>query len=253
MLQGCEEYKSTHSTRWNRAREFHLYDDTGYRYIDFWQEGGRALLGYKPKGVSQGMKNMLSKGIWSVTPHYLIARLEKKISLLLETYYLHTVVYTYADVCQYISSHIHSKKNEELDNQWDFWRPYTDIPDNVSYIVPILPFPWTPYPYCICGKDKTADMIEISSVITVALIRITDLLLNSKTVSKRPHLALASMWERNSIYLYYQGNCYQDDYERFSQMGILLPPHEKCPAIIPAVLSEYEKKLWFKAVNMCNH
>jgi hypothetical protein len=46
-----------------RAREYHLYDAAGRRYLDLYQDCGRAVLGHRPDGLSKAVQNTLSRGI----------------------------------------------------------------------------------------------------------------------------------------------------------------------------------------------
>lgn len=54
--------------RLKRAREYHFYDLHGRRYVDLWQEGGRFLLGRRPKGISLTLKNALDQGLSGALP-----------------------------------------------------------------------------------------------------------------------------------------------------------------------------------------
>ena len=43
-----------------RARDYHIYDESGRRYLDFYQDGGRAVLGHRPPNVAKTLKNVLA-------------------------------------------------------------------------------------------------------------------------------------------------------------------------------------------------
>ncbi len=66
-----------------RARGFYLYDYDGNRYLDCWQNGGRALLGHSPRGLSTRLKNVLSTGLLAELPSVHGRRLERALLRLL--------------------------------------------------------------------------------------------------------------------------------------------------------------------------
>jgi hypothetical protein len=51
-----------------RARDFHLFDLKGRRYLDLFRNGGRALLGHRPEKVYRDMKTQLQKGAVAEAP-----------------------------------------------------------------------------------------------------------------------------------------------------------------------------------------
>ena len=67
-----------------RAREFYLYDYRGRRYLDFWQNGGRAILGHRPNRLNTRLKNALSSGLLAELPSVYGARLARVVRQLLE-------------------------------------------------------------------------------------------------------------------------------------------------------------------------
>ncbi len=62
-----------------RARGFYLYDYAGRRYLDFYQNGGRALLGHRPAVLSSRLKNLLSSGLLAELPSIHGPRLERAL------------------------------------------------------------------------------------------------------------------------------------------------------------------------------
>ena len=65
--------------RINRARGGRLYTAEGVRWIDCWADGGRALLGHRPRGVSLRLKSAVEKGIFAPYPSVWGPRLEKAL------------------------------------------------------------------------------------------------------------------------------------------------------------------------------
>jgi len=65
-----------------RARDFHLYDFSGRRYLDLCLDGGRAVLGHKAGRIVGEMKNGLEKGLAAGYPSVYSQRLLKQIQRL---------------------------------------------------------------------------------------------------------------------------------------------------------------------------
>ena len=52
-----------------RARDFHLYLESGKRITDLWRMGGRMVLGHKPPRVLLELKNAAERGLFVPLPH----------------------------------------------------------------------------------------------------------------------------------------------------------------------------------------
>jgi len=62
-----------------RARGWRLYAEDGRRFLDLWQEGGRALLGAKGTGLGTEIKAAVDKGLAKPFPSIHERRLEKEL------------------------------------------------------------------------------------------------------------------------------------------------------------------------------
>ena len=66
--------RRTDTARWSRlplihrARGYRLYGAEGRRYIDFYQDGGRALLGHRPAGWTRIVKSTGNRGLFASYP-----------------------------------------------------------------------------------------------------------------------------------------------------------------------------------------
>lgn len=60
-----------------------MYDQRGKRYLDLYQDGGRGILGHRPSGLSNALKDALGKGGLAPYPSILERRLSKHLSDLL--------------------------------------------------------------------------------------------------------------------------------------------------------------------------
>lgn len=63
-----------------RARGYRLYGEDNKRYIDFYQEGGKALLGHRPPGWTRVLKSTGSRGLFASYPT-LFSRRARKAAL----------------------------------------------------------------------------------------------------------------------------------------------------------------------------
>ena len=70
----------------SRAREHRLYAVDGTRWADCWLDGGRALLGHRPAGLGQRIKNELDRGLTAPYPSRWEARLGKALHALFPGY-----------------------------------------------------------------------------------------------------------------------------------------------------------------------
>jgi len=70
----------------HRARGWRLYALDGSRYLDFWSEGGKTLLGRKNKGMSALAKACIDMGLVSDFPSVWTGRLEKALDSWLPGY-----------------------------------------------------------------------------------------------------------------------------------------------------------------------
>ena len=69
-----------------RARGFHLYTDKKKRLLDMYLNGGRAILGHKPKGIITKYKRELEHGIYGDLPTKTTTELKRALKLLFPDY-----------------------------------------------------------------------------------------------------------------------------------------------------------------------
>lgn len=63
-----------------RARGYRLYAEGGVRYLDMWQQDGRAICGHAPVRVRRAFENALARGQGGVLPGRWRVRLERALS-----------------------------------------------------------------------------------------------------------------------------------------------------------------------------
>ncbi len=160
-----------------RAREYHLYGYDGRRYLDLFQDEGRAFLGHRIAGLSTRIKNEISKGVLFSAPSPLETRLRKRLERRYPGYRVvalqprHMVLGMVAtrQGLQAQESALHDPAVAESPfvasasasasagtAAWD--RPFLDTPD-ADLILPILPIPGALD--CQSLMLRSEDMVEL--------------------------------------------------------------------------------------------
>ena len=66
----------------SRARDYRLYSSSGKRIVDFYQDGGNAVLGHRVPGISLTMKQALDKGVLFYCRTSYDSRLKKAVEIM---------------------------------------------------------------------------------------------------------------------------------------------------------------------------
>ncbi len=246
-----------------RARGFRLYDLRGRRYIDLYQNNGRAILGHRPDGMTQVMKSTASKGLIAEYPSVYDGRLEKILKLMFPDYLYFRLYANRARTLEAISQGVQTKisagliadpaMSDVIAGKTAFWRPF--LPPRryeQEALLPIIPFPGSFVPDIVCIKTKTvAKRMPPSDMISPFLI---DLLVKSVSQLIRQMHSTAGegsefqrlidvfTWDRRGPYINTRMDSvtYMELFKKALEMGILLPPGENYPIIIPREFSEGE-------------
>ncbi|MFP4441515.1 MAG: hypothetical protein ACLFST_00190 [Spirochaetia bacterium] len=230
----------------NRAREYYLYDRNGTRYLDFYQNRGRALLGHRPDGVSALLKSEISKGVYSELP----SREEEWAARELKRFFG-----GYVSIFRNIESAMLKCTGGKVPKdlltdpgnpgaEAVLWRPFFGTgTETARYVFPVLPFPGAWFPQPVISADSPPPPGDAVSPIQLRLIiKILDLLKNA--LDREKELSVwwkrfdAPCWKRRGPYLIYRGkNEYKKMFSCFLENGILLNPREEA-SIIPGKCSE---------------
>ena len=62
-----------------RARGYFLYTADGRRFLDFYQDNGRALLGHRVQGMQRVIKSTVSRGLLAPYPSVYGGRVERMV------------------------------------------------------------------------------------------------------------------------------------------------------------------------------
>jgi hypothetical protein len=256
-----------------RARDYHLYDTKGRRYLDFYQEGGKALLGHKPDRLSVRLKNMVGKGLYASYPGIYESRLQNALTKLLPEYRKIRIFGDFADALDYLSKitgrnvskkdiaepvfeAVHgvnwgSKSKEGGAISW--WRPFLmeKFPD---IILPILPLPGLSYPVIVAEKSRKEEFLSqpVSALVLDALCRVVHNLIGFQAgvwpESWKTEAFPIKQFLKNGPYLYFGGT--EEEYREVCkaglETGVVFAPFHPSISIIPAKFDAGELRAFHK-------
>jgi len=241
-----------------RARGYRLYTQDGRRLIDLWLTGGAAILGHTPANILREIKNAASRGLYSPFPHFTEGRYLKALLKLFPGR----------------AFRLYAAPPPELPvlfnkGEAKFWRPFTNpadpfaITEDTPLLVPVLPgFQiWRGgFPFGLCvlaakearyfeSKTQFPESDSLPPVLLTAAARgIYDILAAPERAKiKFPRIEIAlekNCWRREGIYLYLKKEPKTEEwialFQKFLEVGFLLPPSPSFPVILPGELSAGE-------------
>ena len=238
-----------------RSRDYHIYDIEGRRYLDLYLDSGRALLGHRPPGIPLELKNTFSKGLYAPYPSVYERRFYRGLAVLFPEYDDFRV-YRNLERVRMIFQELGVPMVDSLENhRAAFWRPFLpesveklySLPGNPNYVIPVLPCPGNFYPVTVCVKKKEGNDLPQSDPVSPALLAaLTRSIYELEKFSKQYNEDLwkrfpAPFWERKGPYLLFrQGNELPELFRKCLKNGILIPPDDGSPGIIPAAWTEGE-------------
>jgi hypothetical protein len=254
-----------------RARDFHLYDHRGRRYLDLYLQDGRALLGHRPERVLLHTKNMLSKGLSGDFPSVFERRLAKALAPLLPD---HPVIRIYRNqdrLVRVLTEHLGTAApvdpalEDPAGKPVALWRPFLDSPACTSaagraaappVLIPVIPFPGSFAPAVACFREPPGGSVPDSDLLSPALLAaLCEAMYALGRFAARAERAYAEehwrtfdapLWERRGPYLRCLCNKgqYPAFFRRSLEKGILIAPDFPGPSIIPAEASAGERALF---------
>lgn len=247
-----------------RARGYRLYDLYGKRYIDLYQNNGRAILGHRSEGLLRSMKAVASRGLVSEYPSVYDGRLEKILKLLFPEYPVFRIYRNRERALFALGSALNllispdgitdpAMNDAASDVRVSYWRPF--LPEMTRFpevLLPIFPFPGSFAPEVVCLRDRsTAAMMPPSDMVSPFLL---DTLI--KTVTKMIKVSRGSgrkssefqrlmdvfEWKRRGPYINtgLDSVAYSELCKKALSEGVLLPPGEHLPMIMPREFSDGE-------------
>jgi len=248
-----------------RARGYRLYDLYGKRYLDLYQNNGRAVLGHRVEGLQRTMKSTAARGLLSEYPSVYDGRLEKILRLMFPSFQEFMVYRNRERAYRAIEFALERELplEEVLDpamgepdgrTRVSLWRPFLEEeePDG-DFLLPVFPFPGSFAPEVVCVKSgKAASLMPPSDAVSPFLI---DALIKSVSQliritkgnkagrsSEFQRLADIFEWKRKGPYLNtgLDSVAYSELCKKAQSEGIILPPGEHLPVILPREFTDGE-------------
>jgi hypothetical protein len=247
-----------------RARGFRLYDGSGRRWLDMYQDGGGAILGHRAAGAVRDMKDALSRGLAGSLPTVYTARLEKAAGRVVPGCSA-VRVYPCAHSALAAVGSLLGRPVEEgsladpglrglpPDADAALWRPFLPEagPGLPAVRVLVLPGAGPAGPAVVCARgarrEDLAPARPCPAVVLAAMLRGTAALASAP---RDPAVAAAvdraisggKAWARRGPYLaaLFDPALYPAVFHRFLAGGVLLCPEYPGPSILPAEASAGE-------------
>ncbi len=240
-----------------RAREYHLYDLQGRRYVDFYQGGGRCLLGHRVSPVSTAVKNVLSQGLQGALPSVYEHRLVQALQALIPTH-PHVRIFATQDraveqaaACAGVQPAApHDPALAPLGAAGvAYWRPLLEEDwSQADALVPVVPYPGPgdAWPVCFRGAPRCRASASdlVSPVVLAGMAKaVWEYIKRAAAFDPdRRRLVDGPGWTRRGPYLRYAWA--PEEHERVwrsaLERGVLLAPRHPGPSIVPPDLSRTE-------------
>ncbi|MCF6334672.1 MAG: hypothetical protein L3J12_02905 [Spirochaetales bacterium] len=247
-----------------RSRGYLLYDTQGKRYLDLFLDNGRAILGHRLDGISGVIKSTVSKGLTAAYPSIYENRLEKQLRQLFPFVREFLV---FGNMERAVSALFSGKKMgsreaafvdfPSLTDKYGVWRPFWDNTldwSRFKYFIPVLPSIGSFGPVVICsntdeavtGSDLLSPMFYDILIKSVVSLRRS---LDENNPGQKDFFD-SPVWTREGIYLRFNigGTEYSALFEEALKCGILLPPEEDIPGIIPLRFESGQIKAFRKMI-----
>ncbi len=259
-----------------RARDYHLYDGNGRRYLDLHQNGGRAILSHRPKGLAKRLKGVVDQGLWGDYPSVYTRRLEAVLRVLFPAY---PEVRLYATAERAVAAAGGAVADPALGDDGGaggsraaWWRPFLPA-DSSELLLPVLPFPasFAPQPVCAVRPGLLRDSDAVSPVLLSGLVQAAHLIAaapggggggRAGAAGPVPDAAVypitlfderaLTLWRRRGPYL--QLRCseasFSGVFSAFLDAGIIINPVFPGPSILPQWCSRGEFEKFVKVSRM---
>lgn len=242
-----------------RARGYRVYDINGKRYLDLYQDGGRAILGHRPDRVGLALKNTISKGLLSDYPSVYTLRFVRALKTLLPDQSDFRWYCSMENALKAASQHlgsplVFSDVKDPVFSHSDqtsaaLWRPFLNsINSQVTF--PVLPFAKSWTPTVVAFRERPGDDVFSSDCISGAILSgmcrsVYDLMRYVGAEGETDWETFNSpVWDRKGPYLL--PKCDVDRYsiifKRLLQNGIIISPFYPGPSILPGEYSPGEIK-----------
>lgn len=240
--------------RIKRARDFYLYDEKGNRILDLYLDGGKALCGHRPNGLSNVLKNTISRGLYAPYPSVYGKRLDKVLSGGFPRF-------RYRSVYRSLES-FEKKAGGALlfDDPASgspggpnmIWRPFLPVPETPGLLLVRLPYPGNDAVAVLSGTKELPPSDLLSPVAEAGMVRSWfDLQITLKETDRNTWSRFDSTghWARTGPYL--KPLCpeeeYADLFRLYLENDILISPYYDQPSISAVDIKEGSLKKLMKA------
>lgn len=230
-----------------RARDYHIYDCSGRRYLDLYLNGGRCMLGHRPEGVFGVLKNTLSRGPAAEYPSVEQRGYMRHLKAFFPEFQEFRV-YSSIERALSAAGSVIGEPSVTVDDPLttdrpgpvQLWRPFAPVQtQKPEVILPLIPFPSGTAPITLCFRGSSpAESEDAPPYFLAALSRaLSGLKRFAKLYGEELWQAfdLPGLWERKGPYLVFrlpEGE-YVNLFTLMLQKGILLPPELPAVGIVP--------------------
>lgn len=226
-----------------RARNCFFYTKKGIRLTDLYQEDGRAILGWDAGDAYTQFKNTLNRGITGSFITEDKSRLEKAVSLLLNS---DREIFFYSSKSEATKAALTAFPDSS--SMWRPWNPHQTDWKNITSVVIAPPFPWTDSVYILAiksdadpyAKALAASKTKIPFPLQVGITRAIYNMI--KALQEREEKdwfiydpVLTKYWTRKGPYLY--PKVPQEKYDEFIlhclDCELVINPKYNSPSIVP--------------------
>jgi hypothetical protein len=263
-----------------RARDYHLYDERGRRYLDLYQNGGRAVLSHRPPGLAKRIKGVVDQGLWGSFPSVYESRLERVLGELIPGYPL-VRVYAHAaraveiaggEVADPAVATAAGTPTDRPTAAW--WRPFLPASsdpgdgERPQLLLPVLPFPasFSPQPICAVAGTVLPPSEAVSPLLLAGLTHASHLLAAADTAGAGTAGAAVvdpvalfderelALWRRRGPYLTLRcaPQRFEELFAAFLEAGIVINPTFPGPSVLPRWCSRGEFEKFVKVSRMAD-
>ena len=243
-----------------RARGYRLYDHGGRRYLDLFQDNGRAITGHRPAKMILEIKNLLSRGQIAAYPSVHTAQARRALETLVPEAAAVRIFSSPERALSAVRAHfggdltfddiVDPALGRLRSGRAAYWRPFVDMDEiDAPVLLPVLPVATPPAAVSVVFRERPGDGVpesDMCSPVSVAALKrsIYDLLAYVEACdrSQWERFDAYSLWTRRGPYL--SLNVAESDFvilhADFMAHGLVISPCFPGPSIIPGEYSAGE-------------
>jgi len=245
---------------YRRARGYRIYGEQGERFLDFFQDGGHAILGHRHPGIILEMKNLLSRGQIAPYPSRYIRLAEKAVIQLIPDAVEVRFYRSPERALAAAGTHLDKPLSQLVIGDpalsgsspclISLWRPFLkDNPGSPPLLLPVLPLSAPPAPAVLVFREEPAQNVPLSdhcSPLSLAAVKksVFELIACMEKIDRSGWSVFDSntLWSRKGPYLTLniEEGRFASLFSAMLKNGFLLSPRFPGPSIIPGEYSSGE-------------